>query len=292
MKHLFLGAVAAFCILLLSCCKEVGPDINLHGNANSVSDTTYIAATVDTPGAKNVLVEEFTGVECPNCPAGHAVVAGIQAQYATGRIAAIAMHPNNALGQPFQFSQQNLIDANSTSLLTYLGDPGFEPAGAVDRQLFSGQTTILTDRSYWAGFVQSEFALKPQVNILLSDQYTTGSSQVTIIAEIHYTQAISNPNNITIALTEDSITTAQLDGSSIDTFYVHNNVLRTIITGTTGDNVAYNSSVTLVPGRVVRLVYQTTLNSLWKPQHMHVVAFVHEHSTSQVVYQAAIIPLN
>ena len=290
MKYFFYCLLIVCCLSWFYSCKEIGPDINLHGNANSVSDTTYIESPVATPAAKNVLIEEFTGVDCPNCPAGHALVDGIEAQY-PGRIAAIALHPNNALGQPFIFSAQNLNEANSTSLLTYLGSPGFEPCGAVDRQLFSGQTAILTDRSYWTGFVASEIVTTPQVNIILTNQFNTATSQVTIVAEVHYTQNVSQANNITIALTEDSITTAQLNGSVIDTFYVHNNVLRNLLTGTEGDNVAYNSNVTLVTGRVVRLVYQTTLNTSWKPKNMHVIAFVHEHATSQVVYQAAIIPL-
>ncbi len=293
MKYLLLSAATVFYISFLSSCKEVGPDINLHGNANSVSDTSYIESPVATPAAKNVLIEEFTGVNCPNCPQGHAEVTSLQAQY-PGRVAAVALHANNSLDQPFPFSAQNLITTSSTNLLTYLMDPGFEPCAGIDRQLFPGQGNyILTDRGFWAGFVQTEITLTPQVNILLTSKYNAANSQETVIAEVHYTQNVTQPNNITIALTEDSVLTAQLNGpTTIDTFYVHNNVLRNILTGTTGDNVAYNPTVTLDAGRVVRLVYQTTLNSIWKPQNMHVLAFVHEHATSQVVYQAAIIPLN
>lgn len=289
MRYLFLYAVIIGSVSGISSCKEVGPDINLHG-AGSVSDTTYIESPVATPAAKNVLIEEFTGVNCPNCPEGHALVASIEAQY-PGKITALALHPSNTLGRAFAFSLQDLQDVNSTSLLTYLGSPGFEPCAGVDRTLFSGQTNILTDRSYWSGFAAQELLVTPQVNILLTDQYNITTNSVNVIAEIHYTQAVSAANNITVALTEDSITTAQLDGANIDTFYVHAGVLRTMLTSATGDNVAYNADVTLVPGRVVRLVYQATLNALWKPQNMHVVAFVHEHSGAQVVYQAAEIKL-
>ncbi len=291
MKHLFYSVVVIGVMSFFSSCKEVGPEINLHGNANSVSDTTYIESPVATPASKNILLEEFTGVNCPNCPEGHALVATIEAQY-PGRVSAIAFHPANTLGKPFTgISNQDLQDPKSTSLLSYLGSPGFEPCAGVDRQLFSGQTNILTDRSYWSGFAAQDLLLTPQVNILLSDQYIISTGKVTVIAEIHYTQAVSVANNITIALTEDSINTAQLDGANIDTPYYHMGVLRNILTSNTGDNVAFNSTVTLVPGRVVRLVYQTTLNALWKPENMHILAYVHEHASSQVVYQAAKIKL-
>ena len=291
-KHSFF--VALTCIILsgIYSCQEVGPDINLHGNANSVTDTTYIESPVATPEAKNVLIEEFTGVQCPNCPQGHMVEAGIEAAYTPGRIAGIALHPNNPLGYPYSYSLQNLINTPSTNIYVYLGNLGSEPCAGIDRQLFSSQSSIELDRSYWAGFVAQEIALTPQVNIELSSLYNTSNRQVTVIAKVHYTQNVSQPNNITIALTEDRVITAQLNGPiTIDTFYVHNNVLRTILTGTEGDNIAYNANVTLVTGRVVQLVYQGNINTKWNPLHMSVVAFVHEHSTSQVVYQAKKIKL-
>jgi hypothetical protein len=292
MKYFLLSAVTIVYISLLSSCKEVGPDINLHGNANSVSDTSYIESPVATPAAKNVLIEEFTGVQCPNCPSGHVLEAGIEAQY-PGRISGAALHPTNSLGSPFPFSLQNLEDPLSTSLYSYLGvqGPDAEPCAAIDRQIFSGQPGILMLRDYWTASVATELALTPLVNLVLTDIYNPANRQVTVVLQVHYTQDVSQPNNITITLTEDSVITAQLNGANIDTFYVHNNVLRTILTGTDGDNVAYNPNVTLVAGRVVQLVYQTTLNTLWNPGNMHITAFVHEHALSQVVYQAAKIKL-
>lgn len=290
MRYIFFSVAAFCCISFLSSCKEVGPEINLHGGSNAASDTTYIESPVATAAAKNVLIEEFTGVQCPNCPAGHVQVATLKLQY-PGRISGIAFHPSNTLGYPYPYSIQNLIDPGSTSLLNYLGSPGFEPCAAIDRQLFSGQTNILTDRSYWAGSVTQELSLTSPVNVALSDVYNVADNQVTVIADLHYTQDISQPNNITIAIIEDSIVTAQLNGTVVDTFYVHNDVLRTLLTGNTGDNVAYNPAITLVAGRVIRLVYKTTLNSLWKPQNLHIVAYVHEHAGSQVVYQVAEIKL-
>jgi hypothetical protein len=291
-KHPLFVALTICSVSFIYSCKEIGPDINLHGNVNSVSDTTYIESPVATPEAKNVLIEEFTGVQCANCPQGHIVESGIEATYAPGRVAGIALHPNNPLCFPYPFSLQDLRNTPSTNIYIYLGNLGTEPCADIDRQLFPNQSSIEMDRSYWAGFVAQEIALTPQVNIELSDIYNASNHQVTVVAKLHYTQNISQPNNITIALTEDSVVTAQLNGPiTIDTFYVHNNVLRTILTGTTGDNVAYNNNVTLVAGRVVQLVYQDSISTKWNPQHMSVVAFVHEHATSQVVYQAKKISL-
>jgi len=291
MKLLLFSAIIAGLLTAISSCKEVGPNINLHGNANSVSDTTYIESPVAAPESRNVLIEEFTGVNCPNCPAGHALEASIESSYAPGKVVGVALHPINSLGTKFPFSLQNLEDPYAGTLLSILGNPGAEPCAAIDRVLFAGQSYIPSLRDYWSSFVTQEMTSPTQVNLALSDMYNASNGVVTVVAQIHYTQNVSQPNNITIELTEDSVVTAQLDGSVIDTFYVHNNVLRSILTSTTGDNVAYNANVTLVEGRVIQLVYQDTISSQWNPQHMSVVAFVHEHANSQIVYQSRKISL-
>jgi len=94
----------AYCLLPTAClflhsCKEVGPDINLHGNQNAVSDTTYIESPVATAETKNVVIEEFTGVRCPNCPQGHVVIANIKAAN-PGRVITVRLHPNNYVNKP------------------------------------------------------------------------------------------------------------------------------------------------------------------------------------------------
>src|SRR5690348_14133339 len=87
---------------LLYSCKEVGPDINLHGNQNALTDSTYVESPVQTPETKNVLIEEFTGVRCPNCPQGHVIIANIKAAN-PGRVVSVSLHPQNSLGYPYPF---------------------------------------------------------------------------------------------------------------------------------------------------------------------------------------------
>ena len=82
-------------------------------------------------------------------------------------------------------------------------------------------------------------------------------------------------------VTESDIVTAQLDGSEIDTFYVHKDVLRDFISDTRGDII----DVPLDAGRVVRKIYKKILDAAWKPENMKVLAYVHEYVNSKIVYQ-------
>src|SRR5262249_24221148 len=152
---------------------------------------------VATPETKNVVVEDFTGVRCPNCPQSHVIIENLQTQY-PGRVAAICLHPTNSLGTPYKFSIQNFENAPSQTLFDYLGQIGSEPAGAIDRKLYNGQTTILQDKSLWATEVGSQLALVPPVNINLTKTYDAGSRTLNITAELHYTTDDTTSSRLTL----------------------------------------------------------------------------------------------
>ncbi len=270
-----------FLISGIDSCKEVGPEINLGNNQNVVTDTTYVETPVATPDLKNVLIEEFTGVRCPNCPQGHTTIATIKTQN-PGRVVSISLHPINSLGAPYSFSVQDFRSQDAQSLFDYLGQIGLEPAAGIDRKVFSGESHILLDRNKWINYTTQQLSETPKANVVIGDSYDSINRELTIVAEVHYTQTVTEPNKLTVALTESNMVTAQLDGTVIDTFYVHKDVVRAFITNVQGDAV----NTTTEAGRVVLRVYKTILDAAWKPENMHIVAYVHEYQNSKEVYQA------
>ncbi len=266
--------------LILSSCKEVGPDITLKNNKNVVADTTYIESPVALPEQKNVVIEEFTGVRCPNCPQGHQIITAIKAANA-GRIVAVSLHPINSLGAPYSFSAQDFRSQKAQDLFDYLGQIGLEPAAGIDRVKFASETAILLEKSKWTNYVNQQMAIAAPVNVLLETNYDSVTRLLTVAVELHYTQTVTEENRLTVALTESNIVTAQLNGSVIDTFYTHKDIMRDFLTALTGD--AHNT--TTEAGRVIRKTYQRTLDPLWKPENMHVAAYVHQFQTVKNIYQ-------
>ncbi len=281
MKNNFCLLLFAYCLVAVSSCKEVGPDVDLHGNENVVSDTTYVESPVESAEVKNVLIEEFTGVRCTNCPAGHTILRNIQTAN-PGRVVAVSLHAHNSLGHPYVFSTQDFQNSKADALWnSYLPDQGFQPEAAVDRKLFSGETALLLDRSLWSGYTSQQLAQTTPVNLKLESSYDSTTHQATIVAELHYTQNVTEENKLSILFTESDIISAQLNGSAIDTFYVHKEVMRDFITDTQGDAITQTREA----GRVVRKVYKKMLDAAWKPENVKVIAFVHEHLSNKLVYQ-------
>lgn len=276
----YIAILSLVALFVLPACEEIGPAINLGKNANAVSDTTYVETPVATAETKNVLIEEFTGVRCPNCPQGHDKINTIKSNN-PGKIVSVSLHPINSLGYPYSFSAQDFTSPKAQTLFDYLGQIGLEPAAGIDRTLFSGELKVLLDRSKWETRVNQQLPLTTPVNIAIDKQYDSTNRELTIIAELHYTQQVTEDNKLTVMLTESKIVSAQLDGTDIDTFYVHNDVMRDVITETQGDLL----SATLEPGRVFRKVYKKILDAAWKPENMHIVAYVHESGNVKKVYQ-------
>lgn len=167
-------------------------------------------------------------------------------------------------------------------MANYFSFPGFEPCGAIDRQSFSGETNVLLAKEKWTGYVNQETALTTPVNLLLSKTYDSTTRELKIITELHYTQNVAEKNKMTVLLTEGNIVASQLDGTVVDTFYTHKDVLRDFISDTRGDTIIQPHNA----GRVAIKTYKTTLSPEWKPANMKVIAYVHEYENSKVVYQA------
>jgi hypothetical protein len=293
----FIIIVAAFFGLSINSCKEVGPVLP-WGNTGVLSDTTY-TETPQAPETKNVLIEMFTGVQCINCPQGDAILAGLITQYPS-TVIGIAMHSTKepaALDDSMPDSKQFLGCADAQTIVSQFGDPGVRPMGSVNRishiSTLTNALSIYDDRSTWNGSTQTEFAKITPVNVVLSASYTPATQGVLAVITLHYNNAAStlpDSNKLSVFLTEDSIVTAQLDGNSNDTFYVHNWIMRKAISNPLGD-IIY---ATTTPGTVTRLVYQYTIpsHSIWNPAHMHIVAFVQKYLNNQSdILQAKITPL-
>src|SRR6476646_7503425 len=104
-KAIFFIAAGA---LFLTSCEEKAPTINYTEVV--ARDTTYVGPVPTTTEPHHVLVEEFTGQTCSNCPAAHDLL-GQLALANPGRVHVIGMYnfgipqANPALGAKYDFRQ-------------------------------------------------------------------------------------------------------------------------------------------------------------------------------------------
>lgn len=286
--------IASAMAIGFSSCEEQLPPLEF--SENRLLDTVFVEVTTEAAQPKLIVMEEFSGVRCTNCPQGHALSADLTAQYA-GRFMSITLH-SDFLAEPYSFSPQDLrpIFQNlnkAEEINSWLGPAPAKPSAIIDRKQFPGENSLIYLTQKWSGFVDQQLSQSSPVNIDLQVNnldLVEGSGELSL--RIYYHASVNSPNKVTVGLLENGIVSPQLDGAVIDTNYVHEEVLRNYVTPIRGEDVkAVDGSDDKGVGTTILREYKFKLNSNWKPEKMYAFAFVHEFGTSDRIVQGAHIEL-
>lgn len=264
----------AILIIGITSCTELGPKITLQ-------ETDRV-----------VLVEEFTGVRCVNCPDGSAKIADLIDTYGD-KIVAVSIH-GGIFADPFPESTIDFRTDDGTSLLSYLNAPNSAPVGypaaVINRKWFQGEQDRMVFLNSWAGYISTELQEAPEVRIDLSKNYNPTTRTITADVSLFFFEEIPNNVNITALITEDNITNVQDSNDGKIQDYKHKHVLRDVITNDyrgdlVGTNIAANSTS--------NFQYTYTLPDGWKEDDCHLVVFVSRNDGGTLnVLQAAEVSLN
>ncbi|MEX0968347.1 MAG: Omp28-related outer membrane protein [Bacteroidia bacterium] len=276
--------LAILAVGLITGCKEMPPFIDMTPEVvdTTLTDTTYVASTTQASQQKNVLIEDFTGVRCPNCPAAQ-VVASTIADENPGRVVVVSLHPSGsgvgALVTPLDESKYDFRRDAAADILSLLGLFNGLPIGAVDRIKFE-QNILITDAK-WKGYTQQRLQVETPVNLILETEYDAALNEVVITTELHYTQDVSEENYISIGILESHMIDWQKDDQVYVEDYEHNHVLREMITISAGKKLTPQ----LEKGRVIIKQYRVKLNPEYVAENLDIVAFVHQKGSGLDVLQ-------
>jgi len=284
------SAFIFFSILMISSCKEEGPYINFTPPAAFI-DTNYLDTNIPAAEAKNVLIEDFTGVRCPNCPSAQAEAKKL-AVANPGRVNLVTIHPLGLLSSlttPFSKGKGDSYDSKydfrtqaGTEIFKLIGVTQSLPRGSVNRKLFGSETERAIDYAKWSAYVNSELAANSPVKIELSAS-VNNKREITIDLFLRYTEMQSDSQYLSLMLTESNLIDIQEknDGGNIvyDEQYHHDHVLRQVATNFLGDYL----NASLIPGRVFQKRFKILANESWNLNELHVIALVHKSTSAKDV---------
>jgi hypothetical protein len=292
MKKILLVAGSAIILSGINACKEVGPSIDLTPVVVDTSfherafDTTYTEA-VPSADPKKVLVEEYTGVQCTNCPDGAEILKTYEESHPTSIVIA-GLHAGSLTDPVEGESKYDFRNGDVLNMInSYFGENPPKPAAAIDRVKQGGEYFI-TARVAWASYIDQRVALTPPVNIDLSSKYDSAHNKVVIKVKIIYTASVNVKQHLSVWLLEDNLVDVQLYPDHHDPNYVHNHVFRDFITPTIGASIL-DTVDTKSPGRVYeRTFIYTPKKAEWNLNNCRIVAFVHNsESGDKAVAQVA-----
>ena len=254
-----LSISVALALVLLTACDEKSMDERFE--------------KVEISVARNVLIEDFTGQRCINCPTAADELARLQETYGEDHVVVVAIHSG-------PYGHRSTMTSPRLSLCTEAGDDYYshwgvmvQPSAQVNR---SG--SLLESTSEYATAIAAELQKATPLTLSLTPNYDAESRKLTV--SLHASSTESRAGRYQVWLTESGIVDAQsMPDGSRKTDYVHNHVFRTSLTSDLyGDDFSVNV------GEAWDKDVSTTLDPAWKPENMSIVAFVYtDAGVEQVV---------
>lgn len=279
MKNAFPKLITLFAVASIgfASCEEVPPF--------ALADRYPCANPPTNPQARNLLVEEFTGVHCTNCPAGAAEIQ-TYVNANPGRIIPISIH-TGFYSYPFSNSPQDLTFPGGETFSTFYGIVEGWPAAYINRSFYNGSTSRVLGQPKWAGIISNELATPAQIALEITNvSYDSATRALTFSVNADCQVGINTALAMEVMLTEDEIESPQQTPSGeIDT-YKHKHVLRKMLPGVT--------SGTAIDALPFTQTYTITLDPLWVETNCNIVAIVrHDDVTNNdfKVLQAAEVEL-
>ncbi len=263
-------SLVAFGLLLASCdiIEEpymTGPDQN--GHQGEV--------------VRKVLLEEFTGHQCPNCPAGAQEAADLKAFFGD-QLIIMSIHAGFFARTTAPHFLADYRTPAGNEINTYFGI-SYNPVGMVNRAEFSG-SRILTP-SAWGGAISQILEQDPQAGIEINLSYETMSRQLNVAIKTTALEIIEGPLYLAAFLLEDNIMSPQQTNdpqypNGIQENYYHMHVLRADINGAWGEPLSETGAA---QGQEYIKNYSIALDQGWKETFCSVVAYIYDGTNLEVI---------
>lgn len=273
--------ILALTIALTISCDEITPPYK-HSNPPPPPDS----------GMKKVLLEDYTGFRCGNCPRAHDIATDISQLYGD-RVIVLAVHAGaHAITTGSRTYNFVTPEGNEIDRHFGIGWGAGTPNGMVDREFFDGQRIIAPES--WEVRVRQQLETKPKMKISITPSYNDQTREIKATINIEYLEASSSNDHLAVYFVEDSIIQYQLDDRYKENphilDYVHMHVLRGSMNGAWGEQL---SSADISAGAKFEKSYTFTIppNKDWKPKDMKLIAYIHDHQNTYQIWQAEEVKL-
>lgn len=238
------------------------------------------------PANKNVVIEEYTGINCGYCPDGHKRVREYEAAN-PGRVFGINIHAGSYAANTYTTQWGN-------ALMNQAQVTGF-PSGSINREYFTYYdnyyqqeiTSMALGRDMFVSCGNQILAQTSFVNVAAQASIDATTRVMTVNVEAYYTaDAETASNKLNVVLVQDSIIGPQSGASgnpsqvTSDGQYIHMSMLRDMITGQWGDDITAPEGSTVIPaGTLIQRTYTYNIpgsisNELVKLGHLRLIVFV------------------
>ena len=254
-KNIFLGVATAAMTMAAASCSNIDEEDRL----------IYVKPA---EVGRAILIEDFTGQTCNNCPTGTEIINGIVDTYGEDNVIAVGVHSG-----PLGF-------AGNSKTVGLMTDTGNEYYTHWDKENKMGQPWVVFNRKTspdnhyynWAAMVGTIISEKANLTVNIANAYDAASRTLTTTVGADGVNGTVN-GKLQVWIVEDGVKALQkMPDGKINKEYIHNHVFRAAVNGTWGEDV------TVKEGETTTKQYSYKLPETWNADNIAIVAFVYNDS--------------
>ena len=232
--------------------------------------------TGDFTTSKCVLLEDYTGVRCNNCPAAGEIALGLQKQYGHS-VVVLGVH-SGFLSAPIG-GYPNFKTTEGDAWYSFFGFDS-NPVGTINRKNDGGYAVQAPD---WTEAVANALQEESTVGMASNVEYDNATRNLKVDVTSKALVELPDTYSLTVCIMEDSIVGKQLlpesEGGIVED-YVHRHVFRKTLNGAWGEEL---NTTALAPEDQIKKSYSVTLNEAYNADQCYVIAYVANSDTKEVL---------
>lgn len=284
MKSLFKLSILS----LLAACIFSGCDVVPYKDAYEVRNFTPDTGTAEI-ARQVVLLEDFTGHTCGNCPTAHAEAKRLGEKY-KDRLIIMSLHigfyakPKNTANGSYKEDFRTPVGDALESQFNV--EPAGLPKGLINRRRFNGSSLSILNSTDWeARIVQILEGTSPGIKIEMTPVFNTGNGVLNVQSKLTFQKGYEGKLKAAMYVTEDSVINWQkIYGNNPEDvqYYVHRHVLRTDMR-IEGDNNLLNGGSNFDLNQILTHNWNTQLASKIKPNKCHIVLVLFNPDNNEII---------
>ncbi len=264
--------LSALALILMAACKPM-PE-----------SERFIPNEIETTKGRSVLIEDYSGVGCINCP-GAAQTITEAAQPHGNKVVIVALHGSNTgIGTRPKEDPKGLYNLEAKTYFERLHSDKLPVATFNRRPLASnGDKTFSTSAAQWPGEMQAvrELPQLYKIDLQVSESNRKVTAQCTATA-LEGAEVATDPElYLQLWLIEDDIIAPQHFSARLQEDYQHNHIFRQTLNGIDGEAYQLGKSYDKTSA-----IEREVIN----PDHCSVIAILYDHKTGEV-YEVTKAPL-
>ncbi len=223
------------------------------------------------PQKRNVIIEDFTGINCVNCPDGHKIANTLMDHY-KDRVWAVNIHAGTYAGS----ASYDFKTTDGNNIFNGFDINGF-PEAVVNRT-----TEIGLSRTDWASRTNLLVEEDAECNVAGQVVIDSETRTATVTVEVYYTaNSTENTNYLNVFMLQDNIIAYQSGANynpdqMYNGQYRHMHALRDVITPTWGDAISPTTEGSFVTRTYTYDIPETIGSFDVEISDLHFIAFVTE----------------